>query len=246
MSAWLALRTTVVLGLLTALAGCGPARISVKSRIPDPQLVALPLTMGLRMPASFTGYVHKETLNESRLEIGLGPPQSDALQRIASRLFEHASVFESSPPPELADTPMPVLEPAVVDYYYVFPTKGSDFYSVTITYRVTLFGPDNSELGSWEYSGYGSVPSRRTGRSKGLLLATAAAIRDASANFAAHLPEQLMIRRLLDPSLPPEPAETAESDASTGSADATAPAQPDASVPPEEPAPGADSGVPPD
>ena len=71
---------------------------------------------------------------------------------------------------------------------------------------MTLYGPDNAELGTWEYAGYGSVPSRRTGRSKGMLLASAAAIRDASANFAAHLPDQPMIRTLLDPTAAPTPA----------------------------------------
>jgi hypothetical protein len=67
------------------------------------------------------------------------------------------------------------------------------------------------------------VPSRRTGRSKGLLLASAAAIRDASANFAAHLPEQPMMRTLLDPTAAPPPAPAA-APATAPPADATSPA----------------------
>jgi hypothetical protein len=197
-------RTLAIASLLGTLAACGPSRLAVSYRIPDPQLVALPLTMGLRLPPAFTAYVQKELINDSQVEISLGATHTDALRRVAERLFTRAVIFEDAPPPDIGA--LHVLEPALLDYVYVFPAKGSDFYSVTITYKVTLHGPDNTELGTWEYAGYGSVPSRRTGRSKGMLLASAAAIRDASANFAAHLQDQPMIRSLLDPSAATAPA----------------------------------------
>lgn len=226
---------------LAIVAGCGPARVSVEYRIPEPQVQALPLAVGLRLAPGFTTYVHKEEINETTLEIHLGPSQSDALRRIAARLFERAVEFDTAPPPEAAA--LPVLEPAVIGYAYVFPTKGSDFYSVTINYRISLLGADGTVTDNWEYAGYGSVPSRRTGRTKGLMMATAAAVRDASANLAAHLPEQPMIRNLLaGNAAPAAPAGEAADPPDATADDAEEPSEGDGEEADEDAAaPGADA-----
>ena len=46
-------------------------------------------------------------------------------------------------------------------------------------------------LGSWIYEGYGSAPSKGLGSAEGVEVVTALAVRDACANLAVHLPDQV-------------------------------------------------------
>ena len=106
-------RSIAVFCLLATLAACGPSRLAVSYRIPDPLLVALPLTVGLRLPPAFTAYVQKELINDSQVEISLGATHTDALRRVAERLFARAVIFEDAAPPDAG--PLPVLEPSLLD-----------------------------------------------------------------------------------------------------------------------------------
>lgn len=223
--------------MVTVLGGCGPTRLTVPTDVPSLLVVPMPMTMGLRMPKSFTEYVQKEKVLQSPWEINLGGAQAEAMRRVMSALFEHVIVLgdgttEAATGPHLDG----IIETTLDSYVYLLPSPGaSEFYSATIGFKLNLESPNGTLLGSWVYEGYGSAPERGLSNSEGVTLVSALAIRDACANLAVHLPEQELLRNLLAP--PPPPAEAAPATTAPEAAPGTAP-------PPPTPPPAAEAEAP--
>ncbi len=197
-------RTKVQIVVLALLAGCGPQRLVLNGSVPEPVVSSLPMAMGLRLPVSFTGYVQKEKLNGTNLEIDLGAAQTNAFKRVLPALFARTVMLadrsEGDREKLTAQGAEYVIETAVDSYIYLLPGKeGSDYYSARIGYKLDLLSLDGKVVGSWIFEGYGSVPSRRTSVKQGVAEATQLAIRDACANIAVHLPQQELVRKLLAP-----------------------------------------------
>jgi hypothetical protein len=225
--------------MILMLGGCGPTRLTVPTDVPSLLVVPMPLTMGLRMPKSFTEYAQKEQLQQAQWEIKLGPGQSEAMRRVMTALFEHVVVLEEgkgAPPGQHLDG---IIEPALDSYVYLLPSSAAgaaEFYSATIGFKVNLEAPDGTLLGSWVYEGYGSAPDIHLTNAKGVTLVSALAIRDACANLAVHLPEQELVRNLLTPAASP-PTATKETPSPAAPANATP--DPQATPTPSAPSPAA-------
>ena len=193
------------------LSGCGPARLLVKGNIPAPVVTAMPLAVAVRLPKSFTDYVQKDELNQSKLEIEIGVAQGGAFQRITKAMFQRTLLLGDAAANDAAQMAaqgvQALIEVSVDSFIYLQPANGgSEFYSATIGYKLDLHAPDGALLGSWIYEGYGSVPARGNSFKEGITGATALAIRDACANIAVHLPQQEIIQALLTPTTPTAPA----------------------------------------
>ena len=209
------------------LTGCGPTRLDVRPTIPPLLMQPMPLSMGVRIPKSFSEYVQKEKTQEREWVITLGPGQADAVRTVTAAMFAHTVPFGDQTPGDAqaiaANKLNGILETTLDSYVYLLPSPGgADFYSATIGYKVNLHAADGTLLGSWVYEGYGSAPSRGLSDAKGVTRVTALAIRDACANIAAHLPDQELVRNLLEPPKPtaPEAPGTAPEPATGNGADA--------------------------
>jgi hypothetical protein len=163
----------------------------------------LPDAIGLRLPKPFAEFVQTEEFNDTKLNVGLGMVQSEALRKVLAASFgslvmlpTEASAADKA---QLAAGGAKLyVEPSVDSYIYLRPRDGAaDYYSATIGYKVDLRSQDGSLVGSWIYEGYGSVPAGRLSARKGVEQATALAIRDAFANVAVHLPQQELLLGLL-------------------------------------------------
>jgi hypothetical protein len=170
----------------------------------------MPLAMGVRIPKSFAEYVQKEKSQEREWEINLGPGQSEAIRRVTGAMFQHTLVLADEAPGDAAAIAAhklnAILETTLDSYVYLLPSAGgSDYYSATIGYKVSLLSLDGKLLGAWIYEGYGSAPSRGLSSAEGVELVTSLAVRDACANLAVHLPEQELLLNLLAPA-PSSPA----------------------------------------
>ncbi len=208
-----------------AMSGCGPTRLNVKPDIPPLLMTPMPLAMGVRIPKSFAEYVQKENAQERQWEIRLGPGQADAIRRVTGAMFEHTLMLSDQAPGDeaaiAANKLNGILETTLDSYVYLLPTPGgSEYYSATIGYKVNLLAVDGRVLGSWIYEGYGSAPARGLGSAKGVEMVTGLAIRDACANLAVHLPDQELVRDLLNPPAP-TPATPSASTPAPGAAPAS-------------------------
>ena len=196
-------RSAPALAMIMLLCGCGPSRLTVPTDVPSLLVVPMPMTMGLRMPKSFTGYVQKENVQNAQWQIDLGTAQAEAMRRVMSALFRHVVVLGEGASGAAGGQHLDgIIETTLDSYVYLLPSPASgasEFYSSTIGFKVNLESPDGTLLGSWVYEGYGSVPERGLTNFKGVKEASALAIRDACANLAVHLPEQELLRNLLAP-----------------------------------------------
>lgn len=192
------------------LVGCGPTRMTVPTDVPSLLVVPMPVTMGLRMPKSFTEYVQKENVQNAQWQIDLGKGQAEAMRRVMAALFQHVVVLEEGNSGSAAGQHLDgIIETTLDSYVYLLPSPASgasEYYSATIGFKVNLESPDGTLLGSWVYEGYGSAPERGLTNFKGIKLVSALAIRDACANLAVHLPEQELLRNLLAPPSQSAPA----------------------------------------
>ncbi len=201
---WRTILVAAAVGAVASLCGCGPTRLTVQADVPPLLVVPMPLTMGVRIPKSFSEYVQKEKVQEGQWEIKLGGAQAEAVRRVMTALFEHTVMLgDEAPGAAGAKGLNGVVETTLDSYVYLLPSPGSsEFYSATIGFKVNLHATDGTLLGSWVYEGYGSAPERGLSASEGVALVSGLAIRDACANLAVHLPEQELMRNLLAP--PPQ------------------------------------------
>jgi hypothetical protein len=195
-----------------AVCGCGPTRLTVHADIPPLLVQPMPLTMGVRIPKAFAGYVQKEKSGNDQWEIELGAAQSGAISRVMQAMFRHTVMLGDQAPGQGGAGAAEldgIVETTLDSYVYLLPSTApgaSAFFSATIGFKVDLKSPDGTVVGSWVYEGYGSAPERGLSQSEGVALVSGLAIRDACANLAVHLPEQELLRNLLTRESVPAPA----------------------------------------
>ncbi|AMN45678.1 hypothetical protein ACG33_00860 [Steroidobacter denitrificans] len=184
---------------LAMVAGCGPVRLVVATNIPTPLIVKIPMGVALFIPAEFSQYVHMEERWSTNWHIDLGQAQTDGITRLLQAMFERVVIVDSLNSASHLDAGIRViLEPNIEEYAFVTPRDaGSQFFAVSIKYRVNVYLPDGKLADSWRFTGYGSLPSRGLSSEAPLAAATALAMRDAGAKLAVEFREQAVMRGLL-------------------------------------------------
>jgi len=207
-----------------ALAACGSVDLVATTNIPTPLVTKVPVAVALHVPKEFADYVHKEERWSTDWNINLGKAQAEGITRLMNAMFERVVVVDSvNAGSQLGDV-RAILEPSVEEYAFVTPRDaGSQFYAVSIKYRVNIYTPDGRLADSWGFTGYGTSPAQGLSSSEPLAQATALAMRDAGAKLAVEFREQAIVRGLMPNT---EPAATP----------AAAPESPPAGEPTEPPA----------
>lgn len=192
---------------LVMVAGCGPVRLVAASNIPTPLIVKIPVGVALFIPAEFSQYVHVEERWSTNWHIELGKAQTEGMTRLLNAMFERVVIVDSvNAASRLGDGIQVVLEPSIEEYAFVTPRDaGSQFFAVSIKYRVNVYQSDGKLADSWGFTGYGSSPARGLSSEAPLAAATALAMRDAGAKLAVEFREQAVVRGLLSEA---EPADT--------------------------------------
>jgi len=176
--------TTIVAVLL--LLGCAKS-VQVESDFPKPLMQPYPLVVGVRYPASLSGFSHtEESSNEPETTISLGAANVDMFRALFSGMFAETIELASDP-----NLPVPasidlVIEPTLTDLEIASPDKsGTDQYTVWLNYNLRLSRADNSLLGDWQITAYGQRDqgSMGMGGEDAVNGATVIALRDAAANI---------------------------------------------------------------
>jgi hypothetical protein len=183
--------------------------------------------------------VHKEERWSTDWNVNLGKAQAEGITRLMNAMFERVVVVDSvNAGSQLGDV-RAILEPSVEEFAFVTPRDaGSQFYAVSIKYRVNIYTPDGRLADSWGFTGYGTSPAQGLSSSEPLAQATALAMRDAGAKLAVEFREQAIVRGLMpstEPAAPPAPAPEAAPPGSQPTEQATPAAAPTATpAPPSE------------
>lgn len=184
---------------LAALAGCGSVRVEPQSALPPALVEKLPATIAVHYPEEFRGYLHKETRYGTDYEVNLGPAHVTELNRLFGAMFSR--VVEVDDPAHLPVLQPPVrmvLEPRFEDYSFLTPRDmAGDSFTVTIRYRLNVFGPGGERVDGYVFTGFGREKSGSLKGSEPLLRATQRAMREAGAKLAVELPAEDTVRSLL-------------------------------------------------
>lgn len=198
---WIAL-----VAALVAVSGCSTVRLEARPNIPQPVITKIPVSVGLFMPIEFSSYVYKGDRYGFKWEVTMGAAQSEGVSRLFAAMFENVVPIDNI---ATAATTAPgiraILEPAVEDFSFITPRDaGTQFYAVSIKYRVSVYTPDGRLAESWPFTGYGIVPASGMTAEKPLARATSLAMRDAAAKLVVEFREQAIVRGLLPDATKPD------------------------------------------
>jgi hypothetical protein len=224
------------------LAACGSVDLVATTNIPTPLVTKVPVTVALHVPKEFAEYVYKEERWSTDWNVNLGKAQADGITRLMNAMFEHVVVVDSvNAGAQLGGDVRAILEPSVEEYAFVTPRDaGSQFYAVSIKYRVNIYSPDGRLADSWGFTGYGTSPAQGLSSSEPLAQATALALRDAGAKLAVEFREQAIVRGLMpstEPATAPEAAPPAGEPPAAAPTEQPTPAAAPAEAPEETPVP---------
>lgn len=196
--------------LLTAASGCSTVRLEARPNIPQPIITKIPVSIGLFVPLEFSSYVYKGDRYGFQWEVALGAAQSEGITRLVTAMFEKVVLLDNMSTALATDPGIrAILEPAVEDFSFVTPRDaGTQFYAVSIKYRVSVYTPDGRLAESWPFTGYGIVPATGMSAEKPLAQAAALAMRDAGAKLVVEFREQAIVRGLLPAAPVPDKLDT--------------------------------------
>lgn len=181
-----------------AFAGCSDVEVATDVEFPKPLVDELPFTVGVYYSDEFRKYVHTEDRWGVAWKVQLGQFHV----RMGDKLFDAAfrdAVTVTSPTDVPADRQVrAVIEPRIEQYSFITPRDtGAKYYAVTIRYRLNVYTPDGQLADSLTFTGYGSAPSSGITSTNPMMLATKAAMRDASAKFLVQFPEQPITKKMI-------------------------------------------------
>ncbi len=168
--------------VLIIVLGAGCARnVPVQYEFPAAAIRALPISVGVYYPPSLQTYEYQEAVKEDpNWQVRLGEANVRMFDRVFSDLFseiEHVNSTEASG--------VDAVIKAEVDRFEIAVPEDTEleFFEAWIQYRLTLFRPNGSEIGTWTVSGYGrdEAASHPFGRNERVSDATFRAMRDAAA-----------------------------------------------------------------
>lgn len=173
-----------VAGLLLALflAGCGSNVILESPPIPTPVVVKIPVSVGVRFPASFKHYVHQEdVIGSEKWSIDLGSSNAAFFTQLFGHMFEKLTVVGPSDDATLLDIDA-LIEPSIEGFEFSVPNQSkTDAFAVWIRYRIKVYDRVGQEVASWPVSAYGKSQTTMMGGSEALQRAAILAMRDAAA-----------------------------------------------------------------
>ncbi|MBS0398381.1 MAG: hypothetical protein JSR95_06860 [Proteobacteria bacterium] len=188
----------VVMACVLALAGCGATKVKPEIKLPKALIEPLDLDVGIYYGPEYRKFEYRETRWGSDWQISLGEVHVRLTNDLFAQAFTHTRVLEQFPG-ESAPAPVKaVIEPRIEQFSFVTPRDtNSNFYAVTIKYRLNLSTPTGALVDSFKFTGYGTADSEGLSAEKPLQVATNRAMRDAASKFLVQFPEQAAVKRLV-------------------------------------------------
>ena len=211
-------RLRTLLGLLAVLSsGCTTS--AVESDFPVPVVDKLPLRVAVHFDQEFSNFAYREaTQGEPSWVIMMGSANVSMFRRVFQGMFD-----ETVELPEIVPLKFPVknvdavLVPAVESFELRVPQQArgnpdgsprglegvnvsTDYFTVWITYRMTMYDNQGREVASWPIRAYGQTPGGvmdMFGPDEALARTTTVAMRDAGAYLSIHFEDEPKVREWL-------------------------------------------------
>ena len=134
----------------------------VESKFPSPLVEALPVRMGIIIPAELYNYIYQEEIrDESLWTIALGDANVAMLNPLYSKMFRETRKVNAVPTDESLDG---VLKTTLEKFEFDVPVNEKNkFVEVWIQYQLTLFEPNGNQVVVWPVSpvAHGATLPRR-------------------------------------------------------------------------------------
>lgn len=182
-----------LLGLALLMLSACASTITVKSDIPSPLVERIPLTAKMSYTDAFKQYTYKETEKGRSLKtMDFSLAQTTMFDTVFGRLLNLVSADS-----ENVDL---VIEPEILDFQYTAPRETKlNLYEVWLKYRLRLITGEDTKLADWTIKGYGKTPTATfTSASSAFNAATNVALRDVGAQLSIRMPNQSVVKGLLD------------------------------------------------
>ena len=175
---------TLVSGLLLAalLAGCGSNVKMAAPTIPEPLLVQLPISVGLRMTDNFEHFVHEEKVyGREQWSIDLGRSNAALFEQLFAHMFADVTVVGPDDNPQSMQLDA-LVEASIDAFEFATPEQSnSDAFAVWIRYRLRVYDSEGELVSNWPVSAYGKSQTTTLGGDDALRRAAVLAMRDAAA-----------------------------------------------------------------
>jgi hypothetical protein len=152
----------LMVSMLVALT-CACTHVSSLKATVDrpPNVVQVPLVVGVYYSPEFHAYKHVRTRQTHRWVVPVGQASVSLFDRIMPMIFANVVPVPSRPPLSATEQSVAaVIEPRIEQFDFVFPWVFGT-YTAEITYRFMLYSPDGTPLASWTVNGRGERDWRR-------------------------------------------------------------------------------------
>lgn len=189
--------------LVGLIAGCGSNIVLQFPSIPIPLTEKIPISIGLRMPANFKDYVHKEQVyGREEWSINLGNSNAALFTQLFGYMFEKVTILQASDDPKLLDIDA-LIEPSIDAFEFSVPNQSkTDSFAVWIRYRIKIYDRNGALVSNWPVSAYGKSQTKSISNSDALQRAAILAMRDAAALIIMKLDEATLVSSLASASTP--------------------------------------------
>jgi len=186
--------------LIGLVAACASNVVLHSPAIPVPLINKIPISIGLRMPANFQNYVHKEQVyGREEWSIDLGNSNAALFTQLFGYMFDKVTVLQSTDDPKLLDIDA-LIEPSIDAFEFSVPNQSkTDSFAVWIRYRIKVYNRQGALVSNWPISAYGKSQTKSISNSEALQRAAILAMRDAAALMIMKLDEATLLSSLSGP-----------------------------------------------
>ncbi len=215
----LALLTLLLVGFVS---GCASNVKMAPPTIPVPLVKKIPVSVGLRMPADFDDFIHKESVyGREEWSIDLGPSNKSLFTQLFNHMFKSVTVLGDDDDPKLMGLDA-LIEPTIDAFEFSTPSQSkTEAFAVWIRYRLRVYDREGTLISNWPVSAYGKSQTTTMNKNDALKRAAILAMRDAAALMIMKLDKVTRISDLADE--PVKPTAPAAMPAATEPEDGEAP-----------------------
>jgi hypothetical protein len=195
-------RLTIATVGLVLLAGCTATNVAVdeETRFPVPLVRKLPITMGLHIPETLTGFVHEEDLgDDGTFSIDIGDAQPTVFGNLLVGMFDKVVAIDDPAQPAVSVAGTLVPNIAEMQFSTPFQTR-TDYFEVWIRYQFQLYNRDGDLVGEFPLTAYGKANTQNYGLNNTpptLRAAAMQACRDAMAFFTVQFTREAVVQSWL-------------------------------------------------
>jgi hypothetical protein len=180
------MKSLMIVGVVLLLSACGASTVVVQGSYPQPNIPAMPLTLGVYYGEGLMGFRYTEYSDRERPEyiVDSGRSHVELFSTILPTMFDSVVVLDSLESAGSAGVDA-VFVPRIDEFQLAMPQKTRlDVYEVWIKYNMRLTSPNGGAIADWVMTAYGKVPQETLRSSeRSINDATVAALRDLGSSF---------------------------------------------------------------